>query len=86
MVPAAIPRRSSSAIVYLPSARTTILRLRQTERKNLVSHNLVEEFNAPELLIRPVVKAGYGAVPSLSRHPSFALSAGRPVRDGISTK
>ena len=28
--------------------------------KVLWSHDLVEEFNAPVLLIRPVVKAGYG--------------------------
>jgi len=45
--------------------------------KILWSHNLVEEFNAPELLIRPVVKAGYGCSP-IAYRDTIICSVGGP--------
>jgi outer membrane protein assembly factor BamB len=45
--------------------------------KVLWSHDLVKEFNAPELLIRPVVKAGYGCSPIAFRD-TIICSVGGP--------
>src|SRR5262245_23210391 len=45
--------------------------------KVLWSHNLVEEFNAPVLLIRPVVKAGYGCSP-IAYRDTIICSVGGP--------
>jgi outer membrane protein assembly factor BamB len=45
--------------------------------KVLWSHDLVEEFNAPSLLIRPVVKAGYGCSPIAFRD-TIICSVGGP--------
>ena len=45
--------------------------------KILWSHDLVKEFNAPELLIRPVVKAGYGCSP-IAYRDTIICSVGGP--------
>jgi len=45
--------------------------------KVLWSHDLVKEFNAPTLLIRPVVKAGYGCSP-LAYEDTIICSVGGP--------
>jgi outer membrane protein assembly factor BamB len=45
--------------------------------KVLWSHDLVKDFNAPELLIRPVVKAGYGCSPIAFRD-TIICSVGGP--------
>jgi outer membrane protein assembly factor BamB len=45
--------------------------------KVLWSHDLVKEFNAPTLLIRPVVKAGYGCSP-LAYQDTIICSVGGP--------
>ena len=45
--------------------------------KILWSHDLIKEFNSPELLIRPVVKTGYGCSPIAFRD-TIICSAGGP--------
>jgi outer membrane protein assembly factor BamB len=52
-------------------------RLRQANGNVLWSHDLVKEFNAPTLLIRPVVKAGYGCSP-LAFRDTILCSVGGP--------
>jgi outer membrane protein assembly factor BamB len=49
----------------------------KTSGKVLWSHDLVREFNAPSLLIRPVVKAGYGCSP-LAFRDTIICSVGGP--------
>jgi outer membrane protein assembly factor BamB len=45
--------------------------------KVLWSHDLIEEFGSPELLIRPVVKTGYGCSP-IAYRDTIICSAGGP--------
>jgi outer membrane protein assembly factor BamB len=49
----------------------------KTTGKVLWSHDLIKEFNSPELLIRPVVKTGYGCSPIAFRD-TIICSVGGP--------
>ena len=49
----------------------------KTTGKILWSHDLIKEFNSPELLIRPVVKTGYGCSPIAFRD-TIICSVGGP--------
>ena len=50
----------------------------------LWSHDLIAEFGSPELLIRPVVKVGYGCSPDrVHRHDHLQRRRPRAVGDGV---
>mgnify|MGYP003694645189 CR=1 FL=1 len=84
--PARTRRRSSSAIARLHDRHepATASRSRSAPGKILWSHDFVKEFNSPELLIRPVVKTGYGCSP-IAYRDTIICSVGRtgPVGDGV---
>ena len=76
--PARTRRRSSSAIACSRSAPTSsCFAFDKRTGKVLWSHDLIKEFNSPELLIRPVVKVGYGCSP-IAYRDTIICSVGGP--------